>query len=76
MLIFQGLLAHEAVSNAMLALYPVSLQVCDWCGGDKKSIDMTYGETTKTSLRAALKCTACNENGLCPCPDCVIDSSF
>ena len=50
--------------------------VCDWCGGDKKSIDMTYGETTKTSLRAALKCTACNENGLCPCPDCVADASF
>ena len=42
--------------------------VCSWCGGDKKSMALRYGNSRTV---AALKCTACNENGLTACPDCI-----
>lgn len=44
--------------------------LCTWCGGNKrKSMAIEYKVPTRQT--AFLKCTACNENGLMMCPDCM-----
>ena len=46
--------------------------ICQKCGGGKKSVRLRYGSTSgKGTMDHALKCMACNENGLMPCPKCI-----
>ncbi|EDQ89908.1 uncharacterized protein MONBRDRAFT_16956, partial [Monosiga brevicollis MX1] len=40
---------------------------CTWCGGDKRSMTAHFGDMV------ALRCTACNENGLMRCSACASD---
>lgn len=44
--------------------------MCTECGGDKKSVQLQYG-SARAGLQHALKCTACNENGLMVCRMCI-----
>mmetsp|Transcript_11933 Transcript_11933/g.30678 ORF Transcript_11933/g.30678 Transcript_11933/m.30678 type:complete len:349 (+) Transcript_11933:897-1943(+) len=44
--------------------------LCTWCGGDKrKSMAISFDVPSRQT--AFLKCTACNDNGLMMCPECM-----